>query len=63
MTKEENVITNILNVNTVEISPTENMTTYEVCKSINTVVSVIAFTIIIIFMFKFLKDTFRFKKV
>lgn len=53
---------NIENLNTIEnITIMEDQTVYDVCKNIHTVVTVIAFTIIIIFMFRYLKDTFKFK--
>lgn len=56
---EQNEITNMVVIDSIDNISVENMTTYEVCKSINTLVSVIAFTIIVIFMFKYLKDTFK----
>ena len=56
---EQNEISNIVETNTIQNTTVEDMTAYDVCKSINTVVSVIAFTIIVIFMFKYLKDTFK----
>ena len=51
MTEETNIITN-------EIIETES-TIYEVAKDINLMVSVLTFTIIVIFLYKYLKDSFK----
>lgn len=63
MDNGENVLTNNLNVISNTISETNNNTTvYDVAKNINTMLSVLTFTIIIIFLFKYLKSTFGFRK-
>lgn len=41
----------------------EDNTIYNVCKNINTVLSLFTFVIIIIFLYKFLKNTFSIGKV
>lgn len=47
------------NIITYDEGPT---TTYEVAKNINTMLSVLSFTIIIIFLYKYLKNTFFIRK-
>lgn len=62
MNEETNIIENeeiTTNVITYENTTT---TTYEVAKNINTVLNVLTFTIIIIFLYKYLKTTFFIRK-
>lgn len=62
MNEEANIIENeeiTTNVITYENTTT---TTYEVAKNINTVLIVLTFTIIIIFLYKYLKTTFFIRK-
>ena len=56
MNEEINIITNeIIEVDTEE-------TVYLIAKNINTMLSVLTFTIIVIFLYKFLKSNFSLKK-
>ena len=62
MNEEANIIENeeiTTNVITYENTTT---TTYEVARNINTVLIVLTFTIIIIFLYKYLKTTFFIRK-
>lgn len=57
MNKETNIITNEI----LEVDTTSN-TIYDICKDIHTMLSVLTFTIIIIFLFKILKSNFSLRK-
>jgi len=56
-----NSVTNNIVENVLVSTEKENLTVYEVCQNINTLLSVLCFTIIIIFLFKYLKSCFKYK--
>lgn len=51
-----NIVTDI--ANEIIINDTTNNTVYNVCYNIYTILSVLTFAIIVIFLFKYLKSTF-----
>lgn len=61
MNEETNIITNeeITNVITYENTTS---TAYDIAKNTNTMLTVLTFTVIIIFLYKYLKNTFFIRK-
>lgn len=55
---EENLLLNKTNTNVL----LQDDTIYNVCKNINTILSLLTFVIIIIFLYKYLKTTFNVRK-
>lgn len=55
---EENILLNETNTNVL----LQDDTIYNVCKNINTILSLLTFVIIIIFLYKYLKTTFNVRK-
>lgn len=62
MNEELNLLTNEETIENLITYENTTTTTYEVAKNINTMLSILTFVVIIIFLYKYLKNTFFIRK-